>query len=243
MTASELVPILKILDPMFDDFAEETFKKAFGVNTHFAADILHARLDMMMHRRKMEDVYTLPEKKHTALNIKVEGGKDYTIPNVKKRLMDYAKDRVTYHTKRMPDYQRWWDAAISFFDNNAMIAPTDDYARWRDIVDDLIKNGYDRHSKDCAAKVVWANEYEKTTLIPAITNKTMQKNFIECKSKIKYLDLCIQGEVLGKLEGIRSEMTTKLMNKLDVLDIVNNSIKKVIFFTTYVETVKLLARL
>lgn len=236
----EIVPLLRIIDGFFDEFAQQVFIKAFGVNTTLATDILHARLDMMMHRRKMEDVYTLPEKKHSTLNIKVDGGNEYTIPNVKKRLMDYAKERVSYHTKRMPDYQKWWEAAISFFENNAMIAPTDDYARWRDIVDDLIKNGYDRHSKECAANVVWANEYEKTVLIPAITNKVMQKNFIECKSKIKYLDLCIQGEVLGKLENVRSEMTTKIMNKMDIFDIVNNSIKKVIFFTTYVETVKLL---
>ena len=238
---TEIIPLLRVIDGFFDEFAQEVFIKAFGVNTTLATDILHARLDMMMHRRKMEDVYTLPDKKHINLDLKVEGGSDYTIPNVKKRLMEYAKERLSYHTKRMPDYQKWWDASLSFFDNNAWISTTEEYARWKDIVEDLIKNGYDKHDKKCAANVVWANEYEKTVLIPAITNKALKDHFVECKSKIKYLDLCIQGEVLGKLENIRSEMTTKLMNKLDIFEIVNNSIKKVIFFTTYVETVKLLA--
>ena len=120
LEGTEIIPLLRVIDGFFDEFAQEVFIKAFGVNTTLATDILHARLDMMMHRRKMEDVYTLPDKKHVNLDLKVEGGNDYTIPNVKKRLMEYAKERLSYHTKRMPDYQRWWDAAISFFDNGSL---------------------------------------------------------------------------------------------------------------------------
>ena len=235
----EIMPLLRILDNFFDEEAQEIFKEAFGLNTNVATDVLHARLNLMMYRKKMEDVYTLPKKISRQMDIKIPDGKNYPVSAVKKTLADYAKERLEYHTKRMPEYQKMWDKAILIWSNNKELNATADYRRWIKIVSRLIKQGYDPTDKALAADIAWANIYEKDVLIPSLPNKKTRDDFKECKSKIKYLELCIQGEVLGKLENLRSKMTSAIISNLDIKSIVDQSLKKVIFFTTYVDTVKM----
>ena len=235
----ELMPLLRILDPFFDEEAQSTFKEAFGLNTNIATDVLHARLNLMMYRKKMEDVYTLTKKTSREMNVKIPNGNDYTSGSVKKTLIDYTKERFEYHTKRMPEYQKMWDKAVLFWSKHKEISISKDYYRWTQIVARLIKKGYDPTDKSQLADIAWANVYEKDVLIPALPDKKMRDDFKECKSKVKYLDLCIQGEVLGRLEKLRSEMTSSIISHLDIKEIVEQSLKKVIFFTTYVDTVKM----
>jgi len=236
---TELMPLLRVLDGFFDEEAESIFKDAFGLNTNIATDVLHARLNLMMVRKKMEDVYKLPEKTSRELAIEIPEGDEYTVTKVKNTLIAYTKERLEYHTKRMPEYKRMWDLCIKIWDVDKELSKTTEYNRWKKIVTKLIKSGYDPHNKELRADIAWANIYEKDTLIPALPSKKFRDGFKECKSKVKYLDLCIQGEVLGHLEKLRALMTSAMLAKLDIDGIVSNSLKKVIFFTTYVDTVQM----
>lgn len=235
----EIMPLLRILDDFFDEEAQETFKTAFGLNTNIGTDILHARLNLIMYRKKMEDVYELPPKKSREISIKIPGGDKYTVPCVKQTLIDYTRERLEYHNSRMKEYKQSWDIAVNFWNYDKKIGMSSEYIRWKKIVKRLIDTGYDPMDKSQKDDIAWANIYEKDVLIPALPNKKMRDEFKECKSKIKYLDLCIQGEVLGKLEKLRSEMSSAIIKNLNIREIVSNSLKKVIFFTTYVDTVEM----
>lgn len=235
----EIIPLLRIVDQFFDEDAEDIFKSAFGVNTELGSDILHARLNLMMHRRQMEDVYTLPKKTELTIPVTIPTGKQYTIDSVKQELAKYAEERLKYHKNRMPIYKENWDKCIEYLGSRKEINSTREWVDYCKIVDYLIKHGYPSYNKPLIDKVAWANNYERTVLEPALPS-AMRNEFRECKAAVKYLDLKLQGEVLGKLEGIRARMTSDMLAGVDLDDIITSSLKKVIFFTTYVDAVETL---
>lgn len=238
----EMLPLLRVIDSFFDEEAEAIFRKAFGLNTTLGTDILHSRMNLIMHRRKMEEVFTLPEKTEEILEIKIKNGEHYTIQNVKKLLMAYMEDRIKFHKERMPVYEKEWETCMKFFNENKTIASSPEWKRYCEMLKYLKKHGYQRFDKFIVAEVNWGNSYEKDVLIPALP-KNLKDQFLDCKSAIKYLNMKIQGEVLGYLEHLRGEMITALLQGVNFEEIIEGSLKKVIFFTSYVETVEMLDKI
>jgi len=236
-TGIEIMPLLRVIDNYFDEEAQVTFAKAFGVNTLIATDILHARLDMMMVRKTKEEVITLPEKHEQDLLVKIRGGERYTITNVKKLLKVYGAERSDFHNKHMKEYQEEWNTCISFLAGHKTIGPSNEFRRYLDTVNYLIKHGYNRYDPRLVEDVVWMNKYEKDVLMPAMS-ADMKKMFKHCKSAIKYLDMKIQGEILGYLGHLRGEMTSALLDAIDLEELINSAIKKTILFTSFVDTVE-----
>ena len=234
---TEIMPLLRVIDGYFDDAAQTTFAKAFGVNTTVAADILHARMDMMMVRRTKEEVLQLPEKHEEDVLVKIPGGDKYTINNVKKSLQNYQEERVSYHAKMMKTYEQEWKECMDFFKAHKEIGQSKAFERYLDTVDWLRRSGYTRFDPRMVQDVIWMNKYEKEVLIPALP-KDLKDKFKHCKSAIKYLDMKIQGEVLGYLGTLRAEMTSALLHAIDIEEMIESAIKKTIFFTSFVDTVE-----
>ena len=233
----EVIPLLRGLDGFFDDEAEQIFRKAFGLNTTLGTDILHARMNLMMHRRKMEDVFTLPEKTEEIIQIKIKDGSRYEVNNVKRELTSFMEKRYKYHKDRMPIYIDEWNKCWKFFESNRNINTTNEWLRYKHVINVLRKQGYDRFDKDLVENIAWANKYEKDVLIPLLP-KDLKVMFLDCKSAIKYLGLKVQGEVLGELDHIRSDMITAMINGIDLTSIIDGALKKTIFFTSYVDAVE-----
>ena len=239
---NECIPLLRVIDSFFDDDAERIFKSAFGLSTTLGTDILHARMNLMMHRRTMEDVFTLPEKTSENIEVKIKDGGEYTITNVKKELAAYLEDRKSYHNGRKRIYEEEWNRCMEYFNSSRDLTRTPEWVKYCRIIDKLLKFGYDRFDRELVADVTWANAYERNTLEPMLP-KNLRGEFRDCKAAIKYLNLKLQGEVLGKLDQIRSRMVTSMLHGVDLEDIISSSLKKVIFFTTYVDTVETLDKI
>ena len=236
-TGIDCIPLLRVIDNYFDEVAQVTFAKAFGLNTTIASDILHARLDMMMIRRTKEEVLQLPEKHEEDVLVKIPGGDKYTINNVKKSLQSYQEERVKYHAKMMKTYEQEWKECIDFFKAHKEIGQSKAFERYLDTVDWLRRSGYTRFDPRMVQDVIWMNKYEKEVLIPALP-KDLRDKFKHCKSAIKYLDMKIQGEVLGYLGTLRAEMTSALLHAIYIEEMIESAIKKTIFFTSFVDTVE-----
>lgn len=238
----EVLPLLKVLDSFFDDDAERIFRKAFGLNTTLGTDILHARMNLMMHRRKMEDVFNLPEKTEEVIQIKIKDSARYEVNNVKKELIAYMEQRFKFHKERMPIYREEWDRCWDYFEHHTTINKTAEWARYARVIKLLRSKGYNRFDKQLIEEIAWANQYEKDVLIP-ILPKSLKVEFLDCKSAIKYLGLKVQGEVLGHLDHIRSDMITAMISGVDLSGIIDGALKKTIFFTSYVDAVEKLDEL
>ena len=112
--ASELVPILGLLDPLFDKEAMRTFSKIYKKYRQLAYDILQYRLRIMMDRKLKVDVVDLPEKHIANLWVKIKNSDKYltdTIVNDMRVYMEHVFNETVKNSKR---YEKQFDDVIDY---------------------------------------------------------------------------------------------------------------------------------
>lgn len=234
---SELIPMLMILDKYFDRDALEIFKKSFGISTGLANDILHARLSSIMYRKIKEDVLSLPEKIEKLIKISIPGGEKYTLENVKDGAKKFAEERMTFHKKEMPRYEKMFDEVIEYVHQN-LSKRRDDFDMYLRIIKYLKTHKYDNRNKKMVDMAQWANTYEQEIIFPMLPND-LKRKFKECKTAVKYINMKIQGEVIGNyLNKLRMEMTTALVEHSDLPKYINYADKKTVIFTSFVDSIE-----
>lgn len=232
----ELIPIMSVLDPYFDEEACTIFKATFGFNTAIANDVLNARLTRMI-TRVTKDILSLPEKKETTVSVHMPTGWKYTVSQVEKQIITFVKERQDYYQQNLTTYITAFEEAIKWLQNEPGIGDQPEFQRYMDIIDEL-KNSNIVDARG-NADIVWANQYEKDVLIPALP-EDLRKQFIWSKSVVKYLPLKIKGEVIGQLlTRLRMQMTTEMLQAADIKQYVDKAMKKTVVFTSYVDTIEL----
>ena len=229
----EMMPLMKTLDPFFDEIAEDIFKRSFGVNTEIAADVLNSRLHMMM-TRVTKEILDLPEKREWIINIQMPTGYKYTMKSVKLAIADYIADRKEFHKKQMDTYIKEFNECIDYL--KSKLGRDRDFLEYLDIIERLIKNNGQYVWGDTT--ITWANKYEKEVLEPMLPSDLLKK-FRHSKAAVKYLHLKIRGEVLGNcLMHLRMQMTSEMLMAGDIQKLVAEAIKKTVIFTSYVDTIE-----
>lgn len=231
----EMIPLLRVLDPYCDDEAVAIFKRTFGFNTSIANDVLSARLSRMMTRVR-KDILNLPEKKESVVNVKMSTGWKYTTSQVEKQIVEFVRERQDYYSQHLQQYIEAFEEAITWLKRDPVVGRQPDFQRYLNIIDWLRES----HISDARgnADIVWANQYEKDVLIPALP-EDLRKKFIWSKSVVKYLPLKIKGEVIGTLlTRLRMQMTTEMLQAADIKQYVDNAVKKTVIFTSYVDTIE-----
>lgn len=231
----EMIPLLRVLDPYFDDEAVTIFKRTFGFNTSIANDVLNARLDRMMTRVR-KDILDLPEKKEITINVRMSTGWKYTASQVEKEIVDFVKKRQDYYNQNLQSYLDAFEEVIEWLRDEPTVGGQPDFQRYLSIIDWLRESNISDARGN--ADIVWANQYEKDVLIPALP-EDLRKQFIWSKSVVKYLPLKIKGEVIGQLlTRLRMQMTTEMLQASDIKQYVDKAMKKTVVFTSYVDTIE-----
>jgi len=240
---TEMIPALSILDPLFDDDAKSIFVKVFGLSTAVASQILRNRLGMIMHRKMKIEVLNLPNKEYKEVKIKTSNSKEYTLENVKTKVVDYIRERTLYYNKNMGKYQNDFDEVIDYISKKSVedswsFEETKKFEEYKSTVDYLKKYGYNARDKKLVERVKIANVYEKEILMPNLPIE-IKKKFKEAKSVIKYVNLKIMGEVIGGLlNRLRAQMYSDMIKSSPLCEIIKSAEKKTVCFTTYVDVVK-----
>jgi len=233
---SEMIPILKLLDPMFDDDATDIFKKALGLNTTLATQILKNRMGMLMHRKMKHEVLNLPPKEEKILKIKIPNSDKYVIDNIQKDIIKFVEERTQYYLKNKKEYEKEFNEVIEFLKEK--LNNDKDFLRYLTIINKLKEFGYNAKNKELVIDTKWANDYEKNILYKILTSE-LKKKFLNSKSVVKYVNLKIRGEVLGKLlVYLRAKMTSDMISHSNILNIINEAKKKTVIFTSFVESVE-----
>lgn len=231
----EMIPLLRVLDPYFDDEAVTIFKRTFGFNTSIANDVLNARLDRMMTRVR-KDILDLPEKKETTISVRMPTGWMYTASQVEKEIVDFVKKRQDYYNQNLQSYLDAFEEVIEWLRDEPTVGGQPDFQRYLSIIDWLRESNISDARGN--ADIVWANQYENDVLIPALP-EDLRKQFIWSKSVVKYLPLKIKGEVIGQLlTRLRMQMTTEMLQAADIKQYVDKAMKKTVVFTSYVDTIE-----
>lgn len=233
---AELIPLLKLLDPYFDEEAEQIFKKAFGVNTMQLADIVRHRLGMMMYRKTKEEVLDLPEKHEENIMVKIPNGENFTLKKVQQEVKKFVEERKKYYDQSTKQFEQDYLAGLKYFTSTSQFNK-DDYNKYLKTVDAIKKKKYGSwEEKGRLMKEV--NLYEKTVILPTLPSELKNK-FKKAKSVYKYVDMVMLGEVIGNLlTRLRAAMYSEMFKYGPVKEIIQKAIKKTIIFTTFTDVVE-----
>lgn len=234
---SEAIPLLKAIDPLFNDNCMERFKKMFGKDAKKATSVLANRLGIIMYKvDKQESKINEPEE-HT-IKVKVKDAERFTLDHLKIEMKAFIEERTKFYRANKAKFEKDYYEALKEFEKNHLskLANPDDYKTYRRYVAEFAKYGYDPMSS--APKANFCNNFEKRFIIPVLSSESKRK-FRDSKAVVKYVDLKIRGECLGTvLSKARMECNKAVLQALDIASIIDNVEKKTLIFTSYVEVVK-----
>ena len=233
----EVIPLLLVLDPFFDEEAVETYKKSFGVNTTIAGDILRTRMNILMHRKVKGEVLKLPNKREEIVKIKLPYGAEYSVDHVKKVIKTFTEERFEYHKSRMDMYVETFYSVIDYLKGLA-IGDTLEFKEYLKNIEYLRANPVTMQNEYARKVVTDTNEYERNVLLPELPND-LKKKFKEVKSAVKYVHLKVRGEVIGRLlSRLRIKMTMEMIEGCKLEKLVFTGLKKTVVFTSYTDVIE-----
>ena len=254
--ATEIVPTLRALDPMFVGKAEEIFLNVFGKSTLRALDIISHRLGFMSYRVDKADVVPLDISRWT-IQVPLKNGNDYTLDTVRTKMRDYVRERMEYYRKNEALYHDHYFTGIALYEKWLFTSGSNtekaQYQTYQDYIK-TIRKGFD--SKTMKVESVYCNAFEKNHILPHLEGD-FKKNFKKAKSVYKYVELTILGEALGLVlakireqcnidialgieNAVMSNNATNEKHIVSVSDLINDATKKTIFFTNFVGVVSAL---
>lgn len=231
----EAIPLLRCIDPLFDERAEATFRKIFRGDNNKAVSILRNRLGL---------VQFVVEKSRLGLaapifinrKVKFKGGGEYTLIKLAERMRVFIDERTRYYAERREDDQEYYDIIMGVVKDHLSKSPEGmaRFEEYRRAVKIIQRTG----GIDCKNELVLANQYEAKVIMPLL-NREDQIRFKEVKTIIKYVHMKIQGECLGRIVGRgRIECHVGIAGAIDFSDVCESTEKKTVVFSSYVEVLQ-----
>jgi len=233
---AEIITLLRVVDPLFTPAVEAKFKKMYGKEASKGLDIIRHRLGLVSYKvEKSEADEALLPPIMRPYPIKVPDGERFTLPAIRKMMEAFIKERTAYYQKRRDVDMRKWENFIKIArsklkDRQALIQ-FDEYLHTVHLISRTPDPRY------LGEEMKRANAYEKD-VFEKLLPQAMVKDFRDIKSVVKYVNLKIQGEVLGRVVGgMRIEANVAMVPYIDWVGIVESTEKKTIMFTSFVEAV------
>lgn len=230
----EVIPILHTLDDYFTPTVEERFRKIFGKNSSRAADILANRLGKMMFKVVKSDVIKNEVTTNTKL-IKLPNGNEYTLESIRKVMTAFIEQRSNFYKSNMSKYQKTYSECLTIHEHTLKTSAEKlAFSTYKDYVA-MIRRGYD--PEIMKGEVMYCNKYELKTIIPTLPNN-LKIEFKDIRSIIKYVNLKIQGEALGRILGkLRTKCNLDIIYNSHIEDEIDDAVAKTVIFTSYVDVV------
>jgi superfamily II DNA or RNA helicase len=231
----EVVPLLMTIDKLFDDDARERFLAIFGKNSARANDILRNRMGMLTFQVEKKDV--VDNKTQTfERKVVLPNGRDYTLDTIREEMRSFILQRMAYYEEHMDLFIEVYMDALKVFEVTLHSEESrKQYRTYRSFID-AIRGGYDPATmKDM---VVFCNKYEKGVIAPTLP-RDLKHQFLDARSVVKYYELKVQGEALGRVLGRkRAQCHVDMVPLMGLPDLIDASLSKTIIFTSYVAVVK-----
>lgn len=249
---SEVIPLLRTIDPLFTPKVEERFKKIFGLSTARGIDILANRIGLVTFKVEKEVAFQSTVETYR-IDITIPDGERFTLKRIRESMRAFIEERKKYYDANLDKYHRMYKNALTEYELSlGFDLDTKEFQRYLTYVEDMHRN-YDPmlHGE----QTVWCNRYEKRNIMPRLKPET-RKEFQASRAVYKYLSLKIQGEALGRilgkereacnvamLQAIDNYRVTELFGEQQTYDsslmeIMAESASKTLIFTSYVSVVK-----
>ena len=232
----ESIPLLTLIDPLFSNDAKMRFKKIYGRDGNRGIDILSHRIGIVSYKVEKSQL-GLDKPVMKSLPVKIPNGERYTLKEISKEMKAFIDERFDYYKKRRPEDQRFYDECLSLFEQKIKTpSQRNDFSDYKRFVKFIQRVNGD--ARQAGEEIKWVNRYEKTQIIPSLT-KNMVERFKDVKSVIKYVNLKIQGEALGRILGRkRIDCHVEMVPYIDFKGITETTPKKTVVFTSFVDALE-----
>lgn len=230
---AEVIPFLTTIDPKFNSFVAERFKKIFGMSKGVAGNILSHRIGEITYKVE-HSVVDHEDPLVEEIKIQIPNGKDYTLDAIRREMADFIETRVKYYKDNFDTYTATYERCITLFERT--LGDNDlEYAKYRNAVKQLKRLTDYREVPDL---LEFSNWYEKEVIIPTLSNED-KKLFRSAKSVVKYVELKIRGEALGRVLGKRrAQCHVDMVAHAKLPMIIDDSQSKTLVFTSFTEVVE-----
>ena len=231
----EIIPLLRCIDPFFDKYTEEAYKKIFGASQSRAIDILAHRIGIISHTVE-KSVIVDNKTTYEEILVKIPNGKDYTLPAIKDVMQQFIKERTEYYAKHKKHFHdTYWAICKQFEKSLRTPEERNDYNEYRAQFKEFAGQYDPMLHKE---QPPFCNNYERKVINPTLTPQE-RKDFHDAKSVVKYVDLKIMGECLGRVLGkLREQCNVDMLHAIDFASIIDTAEKKTLFFTSYTAAVQ-----
>ena len=234
----ECITLLQCIDPLFTPEVEVIFRQIFGVSSKRAIDILRHRIDLIGHKIPREVFMNVAKPIVQQLKVKLPNkeGLKYTVANVKLEMKAYIKERLKFYHTNMRKYVETYDDCVRIYARTVKTSKQrDDLKRYVEYINE-IRKGFDPKAHKDMAK--YCNDFEKKVINPAL-DSNHKRLFKDARSIVKYVNLKVLGEALGKVLGRRrAECHCDMIPHSGIIDIVENADKKTLCFSTFVSVLE-----
>jgi hypothetical protein len=230
---AEAIPILTVLCTDFNQDAQLRFKEIFGKNSVRANDILRNRLGQMMY--KVDNVVD-NNRKEIQKNVEMPNGGVYTLDAVKDVMKAFITERMAYYQANFKGFQNIYYTACGIYERTLRDGPArNEYKKYQGYISQIIQ-GYD--PKTMKDMVMFCNKFEKQKIAPSLP-RDLKISFLDARSVVKYMDLKVQGEALGRILGkLRAQCHVDMLPYVGMPELIDGSMSKTLIFTSYVNVVK-----
>lgn len=232
---NEAIPFLSTIDPLFDRGAEERFRGIYGKSASRALDILRNRIGNLTFKVDRAEVIK-NETETIKIEVTIPNGQQYTLNAIKEEMRAFVTERMTYYRDNFQTFLKQYEAGLASHKQHIKGHPDQEAAcKIYEQYINLIRKGYD--PVQMKTESMYCNEYELKKIIPFLP-LSLRDNFKNARSVVKYYELKVRGEALGRILGKRrAQCHVDMVEHIGLEAIIDEARKKTILFTSYVEVV------
>lgn len=222
---SEIIPVLSLIDPLFDEKARSIFYRIYSKNYNdMVLTVLKRRLNIFMERQTQEDhaeELKLPKLERYNVDVTIADPSDYLVVNVKRNIQTYIEEHAPeYAGSLKPNYENFKEMvnALSWSDKLKL-----EYIRQVEI----------KMNRPLSEEGINA----MATIKDLETDKVITKDLIVARKKCTSYMQMLMGKALG-VHYMQAKILALVQmvkeNLDDLIKIIESAEKKVMIFSTYI---------
>lgn len=245
--AIETVPLLSVMDPLFTAEVRALFTRLFAGEATRLSEVLQRRLSVLSYK---VDKSVLNREKPVIEDIlvKIPNGDKFTLTAIATEMEAYTALRREQIKRELPETTKFYEAQIAKVTDivlNGRVFSSEfkkqfkiNLETYRRYVKAIREGGSGFNLSALKEELVFCNRFEKETIMANIESKADRDKFKDAKTIMKYPDLKIRGECLGRILGkSRIEAINAMIPHIDYADLIDSTEKKTLVFTSFVDVV------
>lgn len=223
---AEIVPALRLLDPLFTPQAAEIYTKCFDLDTTMAMSMVKKRFGYIMYR-KTKEILDLPNKYTMDLRMDIKDPSRYFMSNVQKEVADLFNQYYQEELKKNLEFRAQFEQMVSKYSTSSEMQKSM-YMKWL-LTINTIKT-MNLHELDYEFMITYLEKY----VYPNISNKYELEQLKVLEKKFIHMKRSCLSRATGKIyPPRRTELFISLFeeNKKHFISMIENNTKKTVIFS------------